>query len=249
MDSYCSLAEGESRPIVPLVDGYADYIRNLPEEISSELRSALREIDRDLPRAHIEIKRGYDIRVDLLSRTLQFIEANGRNSGTAIYFDPSTLAFFGELAKCEEMGLQLARLIDQGDTFSADIGLVYGEGYFPLLYAFDPEFEEVKPYESLFLSRINDWICRHDTETVFYPCREEKLANRLSGGLAQATRSLTLMSSKGMDRHGSSVVLGEAEEDGATAQSSLANAKTPRHCARDSILSLATIRVIVSCNR
>lgn len=64
----------------------------------------------------------------------------------------------------------MARLIDQGDAFSAVIGLIYKEGYFPLLYAFDPELNEVKPYEILFPSRINDCICRHNTETVFYPC-------------------------------------------------------------------------------
>lgn len=75
--------------------------------------------------------------------------------------------FLGELAKCEEIGLQMARLIDQGDIFSAVIGLIYEEGHFPLLYAFGPEIAEVKPHESLFLSRINDWICLHDTETVF----------------------------------------------------------------------------------
>jgi|GEM_PF-6449709 hypothetical protein len=189
--------ESESQPTVPLGDGYDDYIRNLPEEIGVELCSALRVIDRDLSRAHTEIKRGYDIRFDLLSRCLQFIEANGRNSGTPFYFDPTTLAFLGELAKCEEMRLQMARLIDQGDAFSAVIGLIYEEGYFPLLYAFDPELNEVKPYEILFPSRINDCICRHNTETVFYPCREENLASRLSCGLAQEIRLLTLMNSKG----------------------------------------------------
>ena len=75
--------------------------------------------------------------------------------------------FLGELAKCEEIGLQMARIIDQGDIFSAVIGLIYEEGYFPLLYAFEPEIDVMPPHESLFLSRINDWICRHDTETVF----------------------------------------------------------------------------------
>jgi hypothetical protein len=75
--------------------------------------------------------------------------------------------FLGELAKCEEIGRQMARIIDQGDIFSAVIGLIYGEGHFRILYAFGPEIDEVKLHESLFLSRINDWICRHDTDTVF----------------------------------------------------------------------------------
>ncbi|MCG8598677.1 MAG: GNAT family N-acetyltransferase [Verrucomicrobiales bacterium] len=193
--------ESDSRPVASLGNGYPDYIRDLPEETNVELRGALREIDRDLPRAHVEIKRDYNIRVDMLTRALRFIELNGRLCGTPFHFYEETVSFFGELAKCEELGMQLARLVDQGDTLSAEFGFAYRGRFYPVLYAYDSCFEQVKPYESLFISRINDWISRSDSRSVLFPCRDEELASRLSGGDLQTMRSLTLIASRGEHHH------------------------------------------------
>ncbi|MDF1862551.1 MAG: GNAT family N-acetyltransferase [Verrucomicrobiales bacterium] len=184
--------ETNLRPEISIRAGYSDYIQKLPGETNRKLRGALRRIDHEMPCARLEIKRHHEIRVDTLDAAIQFL---GEKDGDLSELLPQDLLlpFLGELAKDDSMGLQMARLVDQGDTLAVDIGFSFGSQYFALFYADDETFSDVRPSECLFLSRLNDWISKDSIESVVFPCRENDLAKELTGGLYSAVFTMTLM--------------------------------------------------------
>lgn len=184
--------EAGHRPEISIGAGYPDYIQKLPGETNRKLRGALRRIDREMPCARVEIKRHHEIRVDTLEAAIQFLGENDDGWSELLRQD-SLLSILGELAKDDSTGLQMARLVDQGDTLAVDIGFSFGSRYFVLFHAADENFSGVLPSECLFLSRLNDWISKDNIESLVFPCRENDLAAELTGGLHSGVFTMTLM--------------------------------------------------------
>lgn len=186
--------ENETHPAVHICEGYDGYVRRLPIESNRRLRSALRQIDREMPCAYVEIKRNHEIRVDTLESVLRYLAGNGEGPALEQEAIPGLLSFLGELAKDEAAGLQMARLVDQGDMLAVEIGFSFRSTYFPIFFAIDSRFEEFHPYQCLFLSRLNDWIAKDEVECIHFPVGcDSEMALELTGREALPVFTVSLM--------------------------------------------------------
>ncbi len=145
-------------PYVSIEGGLDDYLAALPSKRRQDMKRSLRRFDQEMPRARLEMIRSLEIRVADLETIAEFHATYFRKEGTSPLSNPALIGMLGEIAKNQDVGLQLGALVDQGELLAIDIGFARGGRYYGYLTGFHPDFQKFAPGKCLLLKRIDAWV-------------------------------------------------------------------------------------------
>jgi len=180
-------------PVVDIAGGLDAYLASRPRRVRQDFRRALKRLDREAPRARVEIDRGLGIRVDDFHRAADFHVEHFRRSGVSPLADERLRGLLAEVSKAPEVGLHLSVLRDIDELLAVDFGFVRAGRYYGYLTAFDPVHRRLAPGKCLLLRRIDEWVKEDGVEVLDFLAGDERYKTEFTDGEGYAVHSAHLM--------------------------------------------------------